>query len=143
MGSWLYPLSSRAGYVFLIGRREIDVSPGSFRELVLNKQINKDRRWWVHKNFRRAQPHDDVYVYFGSSDGDLGIVGVGKLLRVEPPRRNEGKWHFKIQIDVGKSRQLLDRPVPAKAVRRWVPWPRFPVMNLDKFERELRKMLPY
>lgn len=81
MASWLYPISRRAEKVFDVGKDEIPVSASSFRALVLDGRINvrSNRLWYVKSNFKVAEAGDDVYIYAGRSDGDLGIIGIGKI----------------------------------------------------------------
>ena len=81
MGAWLFPISRKAGRVFLAGRDEIPVSASSFRALVLDGRINirTNRLWYVNQGFRTAKPDDDLFVYVGRSDEDLGIIGIGKI----------------------------------------------------------------
>lgn len=144
MGAWLYPISRKAGRVFLVGRDEIPVSASSFRALVLDSRINirTNRPWHVNRGFRAAKPNDDVFVYVGRSDGDLGIIGIGKIRAIKWIQDWES-WAFDIWFDLEKSRQLLDHPVPAKIVRKWIPYPRSAVISLSGVERELHTHLPW
>ena len=144
MGAWLYPISRKAGRVFLGGRDEIPVSASSFRALVLDGRINirTNRPWHVNQGFRAAKPNDDVFVYVGRSDGDLGIIGIGKIRAIKWIKDWES-WAFDIEFDIEKSRQLLDHPVPAKIVRKWIHFPRSPVISLSRVERDLHMHLPW
>jgi len=143
MASWLYPISRKADRMFLVGRDKIPVSASSFRALVLDGCINiRTKPWYVNQGFRAAEPDDDLFVYVGRNDGDLGIIGIGKIRAVRWIK-DWGKWAFDIVFDLKKSRQLLDHPVPAKIVRKWIPFPRSPVISLSRVERELHTHLPW
>jgi len=144
MASWLYPISRRAGRVFDVGKDEIPASASSFRALVLDGRINvrSNRLWYVTSNFKVAEAGDDVFIYAGRSDGDLGIIGIGKIRGVRWIEDWE-TWAFNIWIDLEKSKELLEHPIPARIVREWIRFPRSAVRSLSKFERELQMQLPW
>ncbi len=106
MAFWLYPISRKAERFFRVGRREIPVSANSFRDLVRSGRITGDRLWSVNQGFKVAKPGDDIFIYAGRSDGDRGIIGVGKIWAIRWVKSWES-WAFDIRIDLEKSNELI------------------------------------
>lgn len=127
MSDWLYPLSSSSGFWFELpdGTRTRDTSPSNFERSVLRPR--SDDIWTVANNYRRIRPRDSIWVYYGHADGDLGVVGLGSVVKIHPPvgRRAD----VEISWDKSRTRTLLVSPLPAVTVRRYV-WPRSAVADL-------------
>jgi hypothetical protein len=77
----------------------------------------------VFKNWRRAEPGDRVWVYYGVADGDLGAVGLATVRDVEPPQESGGRAIVNLDWDFDRTRRLLRNPYPAVEVRKTIPRP--------------------
>jgi hypothetical protein len=120
---WLYPLSSKANYYFELSRSStVDTSPTSFEEMIHDGA--GDDEWGVFKNWKSAAPGDRVWIYYGTADGDLGVVGLATIRRVVPPSEPgaPGMVHLRWQPKVTK--RLLRYPYPAAMVREHLHHPR-------------------
>ena len=138
-GPWLYPISAGADRSFtLADGQSIPVTVDSYRTLLDNGRIVEDRYWSISQNWNNIQIGDEVFVYTG--DEDLGIIGYGTVDAVE--QRADG-WCILPRFDLGRSRALLKKPVPAAIVRDWVPFPRKAPISLATFEEPLRAHLPW
>ena len=128
MSDWLYPLSSQSNFYFELpgGRYTKDTSPANFERSVLRTQ--SDDQWTVAQNFRRMTKGDRVWIYYGHSDGDLGVVGLGVVDHVDPPNGRRADVH--LRWDKARTRRLLVAPLPAAQVRKYV-WPRGAVADLS------------
>jgi len=120
MADWLYPLSSKSGYRFeLSNGRTRDTGPTSFARMI--REGASDDKWGAYQNWRKAQPKDRVWVYYGTSDGDLGIVGLAEITKVEKPREPKGRATISLKWNRKVTKQLQVRPFPALQVRRHIP----------------------
>jgi hypothetical protein len=138
-GPWLYPISSRADRSFtLADGQAVPVTVDSYRTLLGNGRLAEDLYWYISQNWNNIQIGDDVFIYTG--DQDLGIIGYAKVGAVE--QRADG-WCILPHFDLGRSRALLENPVPAAVVREWVRFPRKSVINLASFQEQLRARLPW
>jgi hypothetical protein len=104
--------------------------------LVEDGSLEEDDWWCLRTNFRRVRRGDEVFVYTG--ERDLGIVGYATVKRVDPSGRQ-----LNLKFDLDKSRALLLNPVPAKVVRKWIPYPRAAVCDVSAFRTELYRRLPW
>ncbi len=138
-GPWLYPISSGADRSFtLADGQSIPVTVDSYRTLLENGRLAEDLHWYISQNWNNIQIGDEVFIYTG--DQDLGIIGYATVRAVE--QRADG-WCILPHFDLGRSRALLENPVPAAVVREWVPFPRKSVINLASFQEPLRDRLPW
>lgn len=136
MGAWLYPISSRGGYFFEDKKgHTIDVSYESFRDWVATGKI-RDEDWVVNQNFKSIEKGDDLFIYTG--DDDRGIIGFGKIRGVG---QNRNSIIFK--LDRRRTKELMLDKIPAQQVRKWIPYPRKAVINLNPFFNELKKWIPW
>jgi hypothetical protein len=128
--NWLYPLSRTAGrwFAWEDGTVLPDVSYESF--VVMMRYPGPDNRWTIAMNFRNVGRKDRVWCYYGVADGDRGVVGLAYAERVEDTQ--DGRV-LVLRWDRRRTRYLLQDPVPAAHVRRFVPYPRAPVIDLDSF----------
>lgn len=137
-GPWLYPISAGADRSFtLADGQSIPVTVGSYRTLLENGRILEDLYWYISQNWNNVQIGDELFIYTG--DDDLGIIGYAAVGAVE--QRADG-WCILPRFDLGRSRALLENPVPAAVVRDWV-LPRRSVINLAAFQEPLRALLPW
>lgn len=120
---WLYPLSSKSGYYFLIpqGGKTPDTGPAAFEEMILAG--GSKHEWGASKNWRNVGAGDRVWIYYGTADGDLGIVGLAHVERVQAPSSTGGRASLFLNFDFDQSRKLLRRPFSAIKVRKYVPRP--------------------
>lgn len=136
MSIWLYPISEKAGRYFQLddGSR-VPVSLETFEELVETKRLTEDEWWYIAQNYDQVQLDDEVFIYTG--DQNTGIIGYA---RVQDKRDKD--WNVSLKFDLAKCRNLLDQPVPAAVVRRWIS-PRAAVRDLGPFQAKLRRYLPW
>lgn len=138
-GPWLYPISSGADRSFVLADgQSIPVTVDSYRTLLGNGRLAEDLHWYISQNWNNIQIGDEVFIYTG--DQDLGIIGYATVGAVE--QRADG-WCILPHFDLGRSRALLENPVPAAVVREWIPFPRKSVINLASFQEPLRARLPW
>lgn len=122
VADWLYPLSSQADYFFtLVSGRTRDTSPASFEQMI--QLGGNDDVWGAHKNWRRMKADDRMWVYYGTADGDLGIVGLATVESVKPPGKHGHRADVLLRWDKPATHRLLSNPFPAQKVRKYVPWP--------------------
>jgi hypothetical protein len=114
----LYAISARTRRDFnLNDGTTVPVNLASYGRLIHEGRIAEDERWYVFRNFRRAVPGDEVFVY--SSDENAGIIGYAIIAEVEPPSGND-KAYVVLNFDSTRSARLFDeRPIPATEVRTW------------------------
>jgi len=98
----------------------------------------QDEYWYISQNWRRIEMGDEVFIYTG--DEDYGIIGYATVKDVK--EKAPGDWYLLLDFDLGKCRALLKSPVPAPVVRDW-RWPRKAVVNLEEYDEELQKHLPW
>lgn len=135
-GPWLYPISKGAEHKFTLSDgQKIPVSVDSYRELLGNGRITEDRYWEISANWRNIKIGDVLLIYTGNSD--LGIIGYA---RVAGLKRHDDRWCIIPTFDLQRCEALLDNPVPASVVRKWVP-PRRCVVNLAPYVKRLQKYL--
>lgn len=136
MGAWLYPISKRSGYRFEDRHgRGVPVSYETFRDLVVPGKI-KDEDWGVHANFDKVRIDDELFIYTG--DSNHGIIGYGRVIGMDSNSRC-----ISFRLDRRKCEQLLVTRVPAPIVRRIVPFPRAPLIDLSRKISALRQVLPW
>lgn len=129
---WLYPLSSKSGYYFLLprGGKTPDTGPAAFEEMILAG--GSKHEWGAYKNWRNIQAGDRVWIYFGRADGDLGIVGLAYVQRVVNPSSSGGRAPLFLKFDYVQTRKLLRNPFSAERVRRYVPRPQATVWDIPR-----------
>jgi hypothetical protein len=119
---WLYPLSSTSDYCFeLRNGKTLDTGPASFEEMIIGGRA--DDQWGAYRNWKKAQKDDRVWVYYGHRDGDIGVVGLGRIESVEEPSKPRGRATVNITWDAKTTKKLLRHPFPAKRVRQYIPKP--------------------
>lgn len=131
-GNWLYPLSKASGKVFVDadGNELSDTSFESFRKMMTGNAPTDDR-WYLATAYRQVEPGDRMWCYYGTADGDQGIVGVAEITAVEH-HEEAGTHDLVLCWDHDRTRRLLIEPVPAARVREFIRNPRSPVWNLDR-----------
>lgn len=129
---WLYPLSSKSGYHFLLpkGRRTPDTGPVAFEEMILAG--GSKHEWGAFKNWRNIEEGDRVWIYYGRADGDLGIVGLAYVQKVIEPLSAGGRAPLFLKFDYVQTRKLLRNPLSAEIVRRYVPRPLATVWDIPR-----------
>lgn len=119
---WLYPLSSNTDYTFeLSDGRTMNTGPTSFEQMINSGVV--DDRWGAFKNWRRASVGDRIWVYYGTADGDIGIVGTATIRRIEPPENPGERATLHLAFDVPRTRRLLRNPLPATEIREFIKHP--------------------
>lgn len=141
MSLWLYPISESADREFLLNDGSlIKVSVKSFEQLVKNRKLAEDDRWYVTQNFNRVDIGDEIYIYTG--DESLGIIGYAVVQ--DKGGHNRDTWQLNLDIDLDKCNLLIQNPVPAEIVRPWILPSRIKtVNNLDHVKAELESLLPW
>jgi hypothetical protein len=139
---WLYPLSREDGTrddVWDLGRgRRKRVTLEAFAALVRTKRLDVTTWWLLTTNHRRMKTGDMVYLY--ASDDNAGIVGFAIAGSTRP--RTEGGAAVQLHVDVRLSGRLIgERPVPATAIRRWLPPRTRPVESMTAYSHRLDLML--
>jgi hypothetical protein len=136
MAAWLYPISERGNKKFVLDDgTELPVCIDTYRMLVENRRLSEDEVWYLSSNFLRVEAGDEFFIYTG--DQDLGIIGYAIVEKVD---RDEPAAH--LRFDLKKCAALIETPVPAVTVRKWV-WPRCAVVSLAKHSSELERLLPW
>jgi hypothetical protein len=127
--NWLYPLSRSSGRWFVDddGNELPDTCFGCFLHLMSSKRT--DSKWYVTRHANDMHKDDQVWAYYGQSDGDRGVVGVARVLRVE--EFDDGTPAIVMKWQKQLTSRLIDWPFPAAEVRLYVPYPRNAVMALD------------
>lgn len=119
---WLYPLSSKSDYYFEYdGGHTADTGPSSFEQMVRLGAV--DDRWGAYKNWRKMRKDDRMWAYYGSTDGDLGVVGLASIVAVNPPAKPGRRAEVILSWDRPATTRLLSNPFPAQAVREHIPHP--------------------
>lgn len=137
MSDWLYPLSSTAGTWFedpVTGRQET-VSAESFKSMVLGSS-SPDDEWYLTTNYRNVEPGDRIWASTGNDD--IGVIGVGKVIDIE--RDAPRKW-ITIRFNKSASKRLCAKPYPAPKVRKYIPFPRGAVQNMDRHPALVRAVV--
>jgi hypothetical protein len=127
---WLYAIAKAADATFDL--QGVD----SYRDLVEDGRINSDGLWYISQNAKNITPGED-YLLIYTGDQDLGIIGFAKILKVD----SENGVGLLIRHDLGKSRRLLNDPIPAATVRSWKLNLRKNVVSLAPVENLLRPLL--
>jgi len=129
MSDWLYPLSSTAGTRFVdpASGDEVGVSFETFRDLVLPSRI-EDNVWYLTQNFNNVEVGDRVWVYTGNRD--IGVIGLAKIVGVD--RRGRHDSNITLQFNKKASKRLCVTPYSAVKVRKYIPYPRGAVQNMDR-----------
>jgi hypothetical protein len=136
MGAWLYPISKRPKGCFILKRRRVPVSIETFRELVRSRKLAEDRPWGVPFNINAIQPNDEFFIYTG--DEGMGIIGYATVQKVDLNSKR-----VQLDFDFEKCTALLETPVPASVVHRWIHFPRGAVRDLNPYLSALEKILPW
>lgn len=138
-GPWLFAISAAANRSFDLedSGPSIPVTVDSYRELVENGRIVEDRHWHISQHWRDVEIGDELFIYTG--DQNLGVIGYATVAAVE--ERGDG-WSLRPEFDLDRCRILLEHPIPAAIVRRWV-FPRRNVTSLAPFQEQLRGSLPW
>jgi hypothetical protein len=139
-GPWLYCISRKANKNFELKHGDVPVSIDTYRELLENGSLCQDRYWRITINREKVGAGDEVYVYAGRAEGNHGIVGYAEVQGVELIK---GDWCLDVKFDLNKCRLLCAQPIPAATVRRWIPYPRQNVRDLEHFNTELQQLLPW
>jgi len=118
---FLYPLSSASGYRFKLDDDSLtlDTGPAAFQQMIL--EGGADCEWGAYKNWRVIQPGDRIWIYYGTSDGDLGVVGLARALSVQAPKKPKSRAVITMRWDLKRTRELSKRPFPAEKVRKSIP----------------------
>jgi hypothetical protein len=88
-----------------------------------------DAHWYLTTNFLQVAQGDRVWCYYGTADGDRGLVGLGTITDVY----NGGDHHeITIAWDLRRTRRLLSNPLTASRVREFIHRPRSAVQNLTR-----------
>ena len=134
VSDWLYPLSRRSDFYFLdsSGKPLPDTSFDSFEKMMQKPSTDN---WWVcSTNFRQVSEGDRVWCYYGTADGDLGIVALATIHEI-----HHGEEKADHQINLRWNRRatgrLMATPVPATVVRKFVLRPRASVWGLDSHQK--------
>ncbi len=134
ISDWLYPLSGKSKYGFIdsSGKKLSDTSFDSFKKMMQKPCTDN---WWVcSTNFRQVSEGDRVWCYYGTADGDLGIVALATIHEI-----HHGEEKADHQINLRWNRRatgrLMATPVPATVVRKFIPWPAASVMGLDSHQK--------
>ena len=132
MSDWLYPLSSKSDYYFVDeegnriwcedggGNRFSDTGFDCFKEEI--RSGSTDVEWILSTNYRNVRKGDRVWIYYGTADSDIGIVGLATLRDIYHDE-NSGKYSIHLRWNRRATRRLIATPVPAKEVRKFIPWP--------------------
>ncbi len=130
MSDWLYPLSSKSDYWFEdeegnrirceddAGNQISDTGIECFRKKL--RLGSTDVNWVLRTNYLKVRKGDRVWIYYGSADSDIGIVGLATIRDIDLDGRNSAihlRWNRRA------TRRLMANPVPAKEVRRFIPFP--------------------
>ncbi len=137
-GPWLYCISGKAGKVFVHDSATLPVTIDTYTQLVKHGGFENDVWWYITRNWKNVAPGDELFVYTG--DKDRGIIGYAVIQEVV---NEEGNWYLRLTFDVPKSLILLEQPIPAQVVRRWIPRPQGNVLNLERFISDLNPHLPW
>ncbi len=134
VSDWLYPLSRRSAFDFLdsSGKPLSDTSFDSFEKMMQKPSTDN---WWVcSTNFRQVSEGDRVWCYYGTADGDLGIVALATIHEIH---HDEKKKHHEINLRWNRraTDRLMATPVPATVVRKFVLRPRASVWGLDSHQK--------
>ena len=135
-GTWLYSISKRPGYHFIIDGKKIPVTIDSYRDLIESGQLDRDRDWHLTQHWDHIEVGDQVFIYTG--DEDVGILGFATVARV-----NLAQQTMDLSFDIEKCKMLLRSPVPASKVRRWKLNLRKNVVDLNSVATRLHKLLPW
>jgi len=71
-----------------------------------------------------------MWVYYGTADGDLGIVGLASIIGVTPSDPPDGHAVIKLAWNKPVTLRLLANPFPALAVRKHIPRPQGPAWRI-------------
>ena len=134
ISDWLYPLSRRSKYWFIdsSGKKLSDTSFDSFKQMMQKPCTDN---WWVcSTNFRQVSEGDRVWCYYGTADGDLGIVALATIHEIH---HDEKKKHHEINLRWNRraTGRLMATPVPATVVRKFVLRPRASVWGLESHRK--------
>lgn len=140
MSDWLYPLSAASGRWFAdaTGYRYPNTSFTSFTAMM--RKPSRDDWWYLATNFRNVKIGDRIWCYYGAADGNLGVVGVAL---VQDLVHDEAAGTHDIHLDwmITATRRLMEAPLPAADVRRFIARPRAAVQALDPHPKLVRQLL--
>jgi hypothetical protein len=141
MSAWIYPISKKSRHSFeLAPGSEDDVSVENYKKLIESGKFPKYQWWYITRNYDEVELGNEVYIYAGVADQDLGIIGYAT---VEDKRgHNRNTWELFLNFDLDKCRMLLKEPIPAPTVRHWIPYPRNAVWPFP-FQSEIALLLPW
>ena len=132
MGDWLYPLSSKSGYCFEdeegnrirceddAGNQISDTGIECFRKKL--RLGSTDVNWVLRTNYLKVRKGDRVWIYYGTADSDIGIVGLATIRDIDHDE-DSGEHDIHLRWNRRATRRLMANPVPAKEVRRFIPFP--------------------
>ena len=134
---WLYPLSSKSDYYFECKKgRTRDTGPASFQQMIQEGAV--DDKWGAYKNWKNVKPKDRIWIYYGSADGNLGVVGLAAVRSVDEPTKSSGRATIHMRWDQEATRKLLRNPFAAELVRQHIPRPQGSVWRVeDSLARQL------
>mgnify|MGYP004141103793 CR=1 FL=1 len=126
VSNWLYPLSRTSGCIFVDaeGIELSDTSFGSFKTMMQSSV--SDDWWYLSTNFRNVRIDDRVWIYYGTADRDIGITGLATIRDFRDFREldNDIRWpDIYLRWNRRATNRLIANPVPAKEVRKFIPWP--------------------
>ena len=108
----------------------MDTGPASLEQMILDGVA--DDKWIARKNWKNIKDGDRIWIYYGKTDGDLGIVALAYAENLEKPNRPNGTAIIKLAFDLTKSKKLLKEPFSALIVRRFIPKPQGPLWKVEK-----------
>ena len=132
MSDWLYPLSSKSDHWFEdeegnriwceddAGNRISDTGIECFKEML--RLGSTDVNWFLSTNYRNVRKGDRVWIYYGTADSDIGIVGLATIRDIDHDE-DSGEHGIHLRWNRRATRRLIATPVPAKEVRKFIPWP--------------------
>jgi hypothetical protein len=82
-----------------------------------------DHEWGAFKNWRAIEKDDRIWIYYGTADGDLGVVGLATVREVKAPPLPGRRAPLFLNFDFDVTSSLLRSPFEARRIREFVPRP--------------------
>lgn len=133
---WLYVLNSKSGTRFFDDDGK-DIGDTSFKTLQKLITMKGPFEWYISRNFKKIEPGDRLWIYYGTSDDNLGVVAVGRIVKF-PSEGTSGSPAAIFEFDTPATTRLFAKPVPAPTVREYVPKPIANAWGLDKHPELVR-----
>lgn len=136
---WLYPLSSKADYYFeLSDGNTANTGPACFEQMI--RLGGYDANWHASKGWKQIERNDRMWVYYGTADGDMGVVGCAVIKSVEKPEVPNGRAILHLRWEFATTKRLIKSPFPASRVREYIGHPQGPVWRIDpKLAAQIRQ----